>query len=226
MRTNASKYIIYLAGLVGSLVASQAVAGTITGSAHDFSSQGWNAAEEICIACHTPHNADTTVSQAPLWNHEITNATFSLYASTSIDGAISAQPGELSLLCLSCHDGTVAIDSYGGASGGSFLTAHATQNLGTSLTNDHPISLTYTTSTAAVDGGLHDPAATNVTIGDVAGRFSTGSIDTVMLSNGTVQCSSCHDVHNTFTVPGAQGGSPMLKVSKNNSALCLTCHAK
>ena len=41
---------------------------TIVGSKHDFSTQAWNTSvgQQICIVCHTPHNASTTVTNAPL----------------------------------------------------------------------------------------------------------------------------------------------------------------
>ena len=45
---------------------------TIVGSAHDFSDDSWNTTGQICLVCHTPHNADVTVNNAPLWNHETT----------------------------------------------------------------------------------------------------------------------------------------------------------
>lgn len=208
--------------LASSMVGFQATAGTITGSAHDFSGDGWSGGR-ICIACHTPHNSDTTVSDAPLWNHELTTSTFTMYARSSLDGTITGQPDGVSRLCLSCHDGTVAKDSFGGATGTDFVTGN--ENLGTDLSDDHPISITYNPTTAASDGGLHNPSTTNVTIGTGGDKTRTGNIETVMLAAGTVQCSSCHDVHNTFTVPGLVG-EPLLKVSKAGSALCLTCHDK
>lgn len=216
-----------LAGLVGvacGMFATQTMAGTIVGSPHDFSSQGWSGGQ-ICVACHTPHNSDTTVTDAPLWNHDVTTATYTMYSRSSIDGTVGTAPGSVSLLCLSCHDGTVAIDAYGGATGTTFFAPTAPQNLGTDLSNDHPISISYNATTAATDGGLHNPTTTTVTIGDAADNTRTGTITDIMLTSGEVQCSSCHDVHNTFTVAGA-GGDPLLKVSKLASALCLTCHDK
>lgn len=216
------KQLTSLVLLTSSIMSTQVLAGTISGSAHDFTTQGWSGGR-ICIACHTPHNSDTTVTDAPLWNHEVTASTFTMYDRTSLDGVINGQPDGVSKLCLSCHDGTVALDSFGGATGGSFIPGPA--NLGADLSNDHPISITFDTTTAAADGGLHNPSATSVTIGAGGTKTKTGTIDTVMLSNGTVQCSSCHDVHNTFTVPGTVG-EPLLKVSKAGSLLCLTCHDK
>ncbi len=85
----------------------------IVGSAHDFNTgigNGWYTSDQICIPCHVPHNADTSVAAAPLWNHEVTVATFTPFSSATMD-AIVGQPDESSKLCLSCHDGTVGIDS-------------------------------------------------------------------------------------------------------------------
>lgn len=194
------------------LLAPIAANAVISGSAHDFSTSGW-AGGEICVACHTPHNSDTTVPEAPLWDHELTTSTFTLYSSSSLD-ATMGQPDGISKLCLSCHDGTVALDSFGGGSGSSFIGGP--KNLGTDLADDHPISFTYNTALATADGELEDPATKSVTIGTV-----TGTVDALMLASGKVQCSSCHDVHNTVVAI-----QPLLRVTTAGSAICLTCHKK
>lgn len=206
------------AGLMLSLVSGPVSAGTIVGSAHDFSTSPF-AGGEICVLCHTPHNADTTVTDAPLWNHAVTVATFTMYASPSLDATMDAQPAASSKLCLSCHDGTIAVDSFGGATGSNFITGG--ENLGTNLADDHPISFTYDTALATLDGGLHDPAATSVTTGSGA-DVRTGLISDVMLIGGQLQCASCHDVHNVYTA----GGGPLLRISNAGSGLCLACHDK
>ena len=66
------------------------------------------------------------------------------------------QPDGVSLLCLSCHDGTVALDAYGGDPGNAG-TIGDQFDLGTDLNNDHPISIVYDSALATLDGGLHDP---------------------------------------------------------------------
>ncbi len=184
----------------------------ISGSDHDFSTENWNNTGEICIVCHTPHNADITVPDAPLWNHEVTTSNFTLYDSPSFDGAATiGQPSGASKLCLSCHDGTVAMDNFGGiTNGGDFMTGN--ELVGTDLSNDHPISFTYDAALATSDGGLYDPTTTNSGVG--------GTIDQDFLLAGQLQCSSCHDVHN-----GA-GLANLLRVTNAGSALCLTCHNK
>ena len=123
---------------------------------------------EICVFCHTPHGADTSAT-APLWNKRIpTGATYQVYStvnSTTIDGAV-ASVGSVSVTCLSCHDGTQAMDNIinapgsggvladgGGLDGRSYTWTGGTVNaagrmtgiaaLGTDLVDDHPIGIEY-----------------------------------------------------------------------------------
>lgn len=66
---------------------------------------------EVCVYCHTPHGANSTVG-APIWNRTIKQNAFTLYKNTaSITELNKTQPGPNSLTCLSCHDGATAIDS-------------------------------------------------------------------------------------------------------------------
>jgi cytochrome c553 len=66
--------------------------------------------EAVCVYCHTPHGASGTVD-APLWNRTVNDVgVYTLYTSNSITQIVEP-PGPNSLTCLSCHDGTIAIDS-------------------------------------------------------------------------------------------------------------------
>ncbi|MDH5181097.1 MAG: cytochrome C [Gammaproteobacteria bacterium] len=209
--------------LMSGLVVSQVNAETITGSAHDFSGRTYTGGQ-ICVTCHTPHGSDTTVTEAPLWNHTLTTQTYTLYSSPSLNATVS-QPGGASKLCLSCHDGSVAVDSFGGVQGpGNTEFLIGPKAVGADgLSNDHPISFTFNSALATADGGLFDPSVKTVTIGSGT-KTKTGTIADVMLSAGQVQCSSCHDVHNNFTY--AQTGSRLLRVTDAGSAICLVCHNK
>ncbi|HED36185.1 MAG TPA: cytochrome C [Gammaproteobacteria bacterium] len=200
-------------------------AGTIVGTAHDLSANGYSGGE-ICVVCHTPHNSDTSVNEAPLWNHAVTSQTFTMYSTGTLDAAQDGQPSGTSKLCLSCHDGVTAIDSFGGNSG-NIVMNDLSKAVGASgdLSNDHPISITYDTTLSQTDPGLHDPATQTVTIGAGGDKIRTGTVASLMLSGGKVQCSSCHDVHNNFVGPGTND-QPFLKVSKSGSLICLTCHNK
>jgi predicted CXXCH cytochrome family protein len=234
-----------LAGAVGVLCGLTAIcaSATIVGSRHDLRSYlgitDPNA--EICVVCHTPHdsngnssngfNSGTPVANAPLWNHSMSpeSTVYTMYSSANtgtLDGIEDTTPTGASRLCLSCHDGTVGVDQYEGGANtgiGTALTAANPYYVGTDLTGQHPISITYD-STA--DPGLH-PATNSVVIGgfdngDAAMPTRSGTIDSLMLQNGKVQCSSCHEVHNTFVATEAA----MLRVGMAGSQLCLTCHNK
>jgi predicted CXXCH cytochrome family protein len=195
--------------------------GQITGSAHDFKGQSWNSSGEICIVCHTPHNAMTTSGAlaAPLWNHrESTASSFTPYASTGTLNATVGQPSGVSKLCLSCHDGTVGVSDFGAVTAG-LNKITGTALLGTDLSNDHPISFIYSDALATTDGGLRAPSTTNSSLGaHIEDDLLFGSGGT---GNKTMECSSCHDVHR-----GTSGTTNLLRISNTNSALCLTCHNK
>lgn len=208
------KRLIVLLFAVAIVAASFGTASAlITGSAHDFSSATWNggAGQEICNVCHTPHGADTSISSAPLWNHEVTSATFTMYSGFDIQGVIATEPLGVSKLCLSCHDGTVSLENYGGVTTGTAFVSsvNAAAEIGTDLSESHPISITYDTSDTEINATSDSMGSSGTTIADV-------------LQSGKVECSSCHDVHDGTEAEG----SKLLRVDNSGSGLCLTCHAK
>ncbi|MCC6206530.1 MAG: hypothetical protein IT488_00025, partial [Gammaproteobacteria bacterium] len=116
-----------------------------------------------------------------MWNRRLSSETYTTYSSTSLDavppGGVLPQPGGKSKLCLSCHDGTIALGPVnvlnreehlspgkeipftGTAAGGTIpaglgTTTGFTRRIGVDLTNDHPISFTYDSAQAARDGEL------------------------------------------------------------------------
>ena len=207
--------------VVAVLLFSGSAFASITGSAHDFSAS--TVSGEICVLCHTPHGADITTNNAPLWNHAATEAaSFIPYDNTSAtQDSVPGQPNGISKLCLSCHDNTVAIDAFGGASGdptdliatydlgGTKQVGYA--DIGIDLSDDHPIGITYDALLISEDGGLH-PLSTATMVGN----------DTIadILFGGKVECASCHDVHSE------QSNVNLLYRDNANSTLCLTCHDK
>ena len=190
--TNKFSYIVHLA-LLGLLFAGTSANAQVTpvpsvvGSKHDFtvggSAQGsTDQTDQVCVFCHTPHGADTT-APVPLWNKVLNSeqtrfTRYSTLATPSFD-SLEAPVGSVSLACLSCHDGTQAMDvvlnqpGSGGynAGGAAISTGTITNmintpvpNLGQDLSNDHPISMQYggggATATDAVGtfgGTLGDP---------------------------------------------------------------------
>ena len=210
-----------LAGLtaIAGLFFAGSVFAAVAGSAHDFSGAGYTGSNgEICIVCHTPHDGDTNVAgEAPLWNHEMTvdgGTAFVMYSNPgSIDGTVATVPNTVSKLCLSCHDGSVAVDSFGGLTGTDFLVDGTDIGyVGRDLSAEHPISITYDVA----DLGLNP---TGTTVPALGGQ----SIDAAMLFGGSVECASCHSVHNDL---GLAQGAGLLRMSNAASALCTTCHAK
>ncbi len=201
--------------------------------------------DRICIYCHAPHHTASTTDIAnlgltayatyyPLWNHGLTQVTnYTLYSSGSVtpnlineqNNAASTigQPGSVSRLCLSCHDGSVAISTYGNFDGG-VSPSHNTGNVmasgriliggGGNLANHHPIGFDYN-AVAAVDDEINNADT------PIGGPNPYGITINDLLWNGMMECSSCHDVHNTK----AQGVK-FTWVQDTNSALCFTCHNK
>jgi len=209
------------AAVVGVIWFASPAAAQITGSVHDLNAyvpaitmpNG-----RICVACHTPHNANSTA--APLWNHAPSAGGHTPYASGTLNAVVGA-PAGVSLLCLSCHDGSAALDSFGAGTrtdntpGTTTMTGTALFDL--DMSNDHPVSFTYDAALATADGQLHDPTTTASGLG--------GNIDADMLfgvGNNQLECASCHDVHNGPSVVEA----PLLIKTNASSQLCLTCHNK
>ena len=205
-----------------------------------------DALQRKCIWCHAPHNtfrlstatsggglpAPAAFNYLPLWNHTLTGFTtnFTMYdngtggpqnladpKALQVRGQMT--PGSVSLLCLSCHDGSIAVNSYGNASGqlagsvsnGTNLMVSAYQ-IGTAkyLGNHHPIGFDYTLTN--VDTEIRDADTFNMTPTQPISAF---------LAAGKMECSTCHSVHNK-----GNGGETLLWRSDRNSELCLTCHDK
>lgn len=192
---------------------------------HDFRGASWSNGE-LCRPCHIPHNSNTEVPNSPLWSHEVTVATYQVYSTPTMD-AFPGQPNGRSKLCLSCHDGTVAVENHSGNSSGTWFLS--SERIGTSLTNDHPISFNYNSALAQADGELYDPSTTPSGLG--------GTIQQDFLADGErMECSTCHDVHvarktnegcsGCHFVHGQTTKTLSIRIDNSNSALCLTCHKK
>jgi len=172
---------------------------------------------QLCVFCHTPHVPSKFPSQQ-LWNHQLSAQEYTLYSSdylTSLSYSAPNQPNPRSKLCLSCHDGTIAIGAVYNNSGSqaiemqnsvTTLPADAAGNLGVSLANDHPVGYVYDNSRDPELVARPWPWNTAVKLDPDA-------------SGGTVECITCHDPHdNTY--------APFLRISNTNASLCTFCHLK
>lgn len=215
--------------------------------------------DQVCVFCHTPHGA-TNSPGAPLWNRVLSTQTYTPYTSASLDAediaGTLAQPAGSSKLCLSCHDGTLAIGTVnvlggqqnvdiamsGVGAGGVMPDAAGvqsgfTRNLGVDLTNDHPISLDYDSNLASVDGELTDPASSgHIAVGVPGLRPPVPLEATGQGGAAQIQCGTCHDPHLKSTNPGEkikflrlnrfQQSDPGVSFNQNSDIVCLACHEK
>ena len=102
-----------LAPVVLAFVAAPRIAvsqGLVAETVHNLSVSGpgeirATSEERICIFCHAPHLA---TPQTPLWNHRDSRASYLVYESSTLDALVD-QPTGASRMCLSCHDGTIAL---------------------------------------------------------------------------------------------------------------------
>lgn len=174
--------------------------------------------DEICVYCHTPHASLVT---GAAWNRPTPSGPFRMY-----DGGtampMDPQPTGNSLLCLSCHDGTIGLDgilnppnTFGGATWGVTIDdcegCHSGGNpdggidwegvwLDTDLRNHHPISIVY--------DPVLDPSFRTIAEVQAAG---------LVLYDGKVQCMTCHEPH-------TQQFRPFLRLSATGGQICLACH--
>jgi predicted CXXCH cytochrome family protein len=189
-------------------------AGSIVNSVHNLSVNGpgtikASSEANLCIFCHTVHRA---TGETPLWNHSLSGVTnYIVYGSARLTelNVVVPQPNGASRLCLSCHDGTVALGNVSSRTlpiemqGGTTTMPSGPSNLGTDLSGDHPISFLYDSALAARDPQIKDPVhLIGVVRPDKEGRL---------------QCTACHDPHNN------QFGN-FLVMDNSGSALCVTCH--
>lgn len=224
--------------------------------------------QRICAGCHTPHHSLTPDMLAgipnapeytPLWSHAVDLNPYAPYANAvynvRVDGLQADDPliGP-SRLCMSCHDGVIAVDSYYQPLPG---VQAFTENTGTfvipggndfgganvgigpngpgdySMARNHPIGFDFKTF-------IGDPARTLnefQTMGPTTGFVGNDTVKVfnrlytpIGSSGGYMTCATCHDVHNKLTpdsetaMYGAQWYFAL--APQLNSAICITCHAQ
>jgi predicted CXXCH cytochrome family protein len=180
----------------------------IRGSKHNLTGQGPGTVkvagrDDMCDFCHTPHSSNPV---APLWNRHNPGTYYQTYKSSTLVARVG-QPSGSSRLCLSCHDGTIALaQTYNARNapvGTIFISSRDKHNLGTDLSDDHPISFVYSSAVAAEKGQLLDPSALPKQL--------------ALEKNKQLQCTTCHDPHvNQY--------GKFLTMSNSESAMCRTCH--
>ncbi|MHB8707540.1 MAG: cytochrome c3 family protein [Desulfuromonadales bacterium] len=198
--------------------------------------------DEICVFCHTPHSGSLN---GPLWNRPAASpASWSHYNTatlTAVGVSASRIPNNESMLCLSCHDGSVGVfrvinvpptepgetnpieDQFGGNAAveisgfpGGRIGATVDVPDGTGdLSDDHPISFSY----ADVWTEYNNNSRNDLRLASQAITYGVQFFG----SDNRLECSSCHDPHADVTVPGYDS---FLITTNSGSKLCLACHIK
>ncbi len=203
------KRIILVALII--MVALNLSSKSIVHSKHNLSATGTGdiktpGTNMVCIFCHTTHTRGN--NNGPLWNREKSNVEYIVYDSSTLYSTID-QPDGATKLCLSCHDGNIAMGqvikgpkklSVNNSESGR-IPKNRYSNLGRNISDDHPVSFNANYAVSAKPELLHPHA------GDPVGYDSFGKI----------QCTSCHDPH--------EDALPKFLVKTVlNGELCKTCH--
>lgn len=211
------------------------------GTALHTADASWAAASyTLCNFCHIAHKFSGESAGAPgtlLWNHTMSSATYSTYSSnymTATVNQITADYNNPSALCLSCHDGTVAVNSnyaavtagtvaqlkIGAISGGDGMTINPAD-----VDKQHPINFAYTADLATRNGMLKTPASlTSVDANGEIPLFNVGGVQ------GTMQCATCHEPHQKSGILTRDfytaAGTTSAAANAAGWSWCLYCHSQ
>ncbi len=210
----ASVWEVGLGVFMAAMLCAAALGGdddTILNSPHDLSVRGRGPVRavdetEVCVFCHTPHNA---APQTPLWNRANPRTHYRIYESSTLDARVD-QPSGPSKMCLSCHDGSLALGAVlSQPEMHPIVTSPRTippgpTDLTSDLSDDHPIGFRYDRALTTADTQLRVP--------EIISR------DLPLGSHGEVHCSTCHDAHDN-----SEGS--FLRMTDRYGTICTTCHA-
>ena len=206
--------------------------------------------DQICVFCHTPHGANTAATAVPLWNRTIQSNIYTPYTMVGANSTGTASVGGMSLACLSCHDGTQAMDAMFNAPGSGPGVGEGTsgdpQNytwtagssgdtssnhlrapityLGTDLSNDHPIGMEYCggmSGATCLDTDFKSGTDSSPVKPNGAKIGALKLFGDGTVANSTVECATCHDPHISDA-----NTQLFLRVTPVASEICLTCHTK
>lgn len=235
----------FLVGLVA-LIPLMAVAECLTNSAHDMTGRAYDAGHAdrvnraVCDFCHTPVGEDSSAS-VPVWQPtRLLQGSYQLTPTSMMQlSPITGAGGGSTYLCLTCHDGTQALEVSVTASP-SGETHPVGVPYGGELTRSHQFD-----AGAVSRRGFAVPTRDNINAEpvwwvdtsnvDVAGRTHRGQAqwreksDVILYTRKVqqegrsettvpyVECASCHDPHQCET-------QSFLRIDNEGSTLCVSCH--
>ena len=215
--------------MIAMLLCSPAVHGQqsgVAGTVHNLSVSGPGEIKsltetEICKFCHIPHSA---VVPAPLWGHRMSEGQryeVPEMGRATGGGTPAPQPDGASRMCLSCHDGTVALGDVAGEPrpinmAGTQMLQHGQRGyIGSDLSGSHPISFVLKDNGDAFGNGQTDMYVKPVNV-------IRGDPDVRLDKQGKMQCTTCHDPHaDRYYQPGRV---PRFWVKPTLEEVCFTCH--
>ena len=188
----------------------------------------------VCVFCHTPHNAtvaDSSMNPLPLWGNTVSDLQPTPYQwATPANKSLTRDNTDVlagpSRLCMTCHDGSIAIDAHtsnGTDNNGTFTLSgsRAVGSNGSLIEKTHPIGFSWDAAVKARNiktGDLingvaatndvneiaqkNEQFATSVTHSGAAGTYNTvarnsgRTIGSVLYEGDIMTCASCHEVHN------------------------------
>jgi predicted CXXCH cytochrome family protein len=212
------------------------------GATGPSSTSTFSGTREVCVFCHTPHGGDGAAA-VPLWNRNLDPTGFATYdqmGTTTLDSGIEPV-GSVSLACLSCHDGTQAMDALlnepgsgrdvPGFSRGRWIgQASDTEgrigqpdvvtNLAKDLSNDHPIGVQYagggyslsSPAGPGIDGDFH-PA-----LSEIDGTSRNWWVNSSSDAGSAIFERTDMKLYTRVATKGANAGEPQPYVE------CASCH--
>lgn len=220
-RGSTGRWLLLSAALVSSVADAQYE--SVVDTVHNLSVSGPGeirslTEDQVCKFCHIPHNA---VVPQPLWGHALSGAEYQV---PELRGGgqlrTAPQPDGSSRLCLSCHDGTVALGDVFGEprpipmAGAERLGGGRRSSLGTDLSGSHPVSFVVEDDdTSFIDDDR------DMVLAPLEAIVGSGlQLDAA----GKMQCTTCHDPHaDRFFVAGQV---PRFWVRPTVDEVCRTCH--
>jgi predicted CXXCH cytochrome family protein len=189
--------------------AAMAQSGDVLGS-HNLSTGGSSRVQgqmqAACLYCHVPHSGP---NKTALWGQRLSTSSYSTYVSdTAANTTTQPELGADSSLCLSCHDGTVAVGQV--TPYGPYMMQGKWDPLGSQLQSSHPFSLQLPIKDAS---DLVSSLAANGKTADQTGA--------VKLLKGNIECTSCHEPHNQYVDMQSQN---FLVLINKKGAICTACH--